>query len=141
MQDTTLFEHDTAFSFRDPSWRRFPQKKREEIGLAGNDLWGNKSIPAGALTCPASDRSDKFAVSQAGLNYLYEAVQRGEAITSGEVVLSGWDDKRHINYIILCMDVVEIFDKLKDIPPRQGKYGPFWLVYRDGTPEDENVPF
>jgi hypothetical protein len=138
---TTLLDHDSAFRFGDPNWRRFPQKKQEEIGLAGNELWSNKSVQAGALICPASNRSEKIAVSESGLKYLATAVEHGDNITSGEVVFSGWDDKRHLNYIITSMDVVEVVTKLKGIVPRDGKYGPFWLFYRDGTPEDDDVPF
>jgi hypothetical protein len=138
MHDTTLFDADSTFRFNDANWRRFPPKKHEELGLSGNELYGNRFAKAGALVCPASSRSEKIAVSQSGLNYLYDAVQRGGSITSGQVIFSGWDDKRHITYIIIKMDVIDAFNKVKDITPRQGKYGPFWLFYWDGTPEDDD---
>jgi hypothetical protein len=140
MQET-LFDTDTEFNFGDPRWRRFPQSKHEELGLAGNELWSNKSAKAGALLCPASSRSEKIAVSESGLNYLAAAVQRGDNITSGEVVFYEWKDDCKRNAIILHMDVVDVFNRVKNITPRQGKYGPFWLFYRDGTPEDGDIPF
>jgi hypothetical protein len=130
---------DSTFNFDDPNYHRFPQKKQEELGLTGNELACNRAAKAGALLCPASSRSEKIAVSQSGLDYLFAAVQRGDRITSGEVVFYEWDGKK--NVIILRMKVVDVVAKLKGIPPREGKYGPFWLFYRDGTPEDDDVPF
>jgi hypothetical protein len=142
MHDTTLLDNDTTFNFGDQNWRRFPQKKQEELGCTGNDLWNNKSAGAGALICPTSNRSDKIAVSQSGLEYLFAAVQRGDHITSGKVVFTHWDDKRHYSSILISMDVTDVYNKIKGVEPRQGKYGPFWLFYRDGTPEgDEDAPF
>jgi hypothetical protein len=129
-----------GFDFGDPNWKRFPQKKmHEELGLTGNELRGNIAAKAGALLCSASSRSEKIAVGQSGLDYLFAAVQRGDRITSGEVVFYEWDDRKQT--VIIKMDVVDVVAKLKDVAPRQGKYGPFWLFYRDGTPEDDDVPF
>jgi hypothetical protein len=141
----SLFDTDPTFNFDDPNWRRFPQKKHEELGLVGNELWSKKPAKAGALTCPVSNRSEKIAVSQSGLNYLHAAVQRGDDITSGQVVFFEWDDKKRVSVIIIRMNVVDVFNKVKDSTPRQGKqgkHGPFYLFYRDGTSEDdEEVPF
>jgi hypothetical protein len=136
MSDNDL---DTAFSFDDPHWRRFPQRKHDELGLVGNELWGNKSAKRGALVCPPSNKSEKIAVSEAGLNYLVAAVQRGD-ITSGEVVFYEFVDRKQV--VTVRMDVLDVFAKVKDVAPRQGKYGPFWLFYKDGTPEDDDdIPF
>jgi hypothetical protein len=129
------------FQFADHDWRRFPQSKHEELGLTGNDLWCNRGWRSGALLCSASSRSDKIAVSKTGLDYLAAAVERGDKITSGEVVLYEWRDDCKRNIIILQMDIGDVVDKVKNITPRDGKYGPFWLFYRDGTPEDGDVPF
>jgi hypothetical protein len=138
MHDTTI-NSGAAFSFTDPLWRRFPQRKHEELGLTGNDLYGNRGWRAGALLCPASSRSEKIAVSQSGLNYLSAAVERGDKITSGQVVF--YERSGNYNIVILHMNVTDVVNKLDGIPPRDGKYGPFWLFYRDGTPEESDVPF
>jgi hypothetical protein len=141
--EMTLLREATAdsvfFQFGDPHYRRFSQKKQEELGLVGNDLWGNRSAKAGALLCPASNRSEKIAVSKSGLEYLAAAVERGERITSGEVVF--YQSYNKSTLYILRMNVVDVVAKLKGVPPREGKYGPFWLFNRDGTPEDDDVPF
>ena len=129
------------FDFDDPNFRRFPQHKHDELGLSGNGLWGNRLTKQGALLCPPSSRSEKIAVSQSGLNYLLAAVERGD-ITSGEVVFHEWDDGRKKQVVTIRMDVVDVAKKLEGVAPRQGKYGPFWLFYRDGRPEDDNdIPF
>ena len=128
------------FNFDDPNWKRFPQKTHDVLGLIGNELHGNRPAKAGALTCLASSRSEKIAVSKSGLDYLAAAVQRGDNITSGEVIFYKWENRK--NVIILRMNVLDVAAKLTGITAREGKYGPFWLFYRDGRPEDDNdVPF
>ena len=78
-------------------------------------------------------------MSKSGLDYLFAAVQRGDI--TGEIVFYEWDGRKQAT--IIKMDVVDVVAKLKDIPPREGKWGPFWLFYRDGTPVDDDnyVPF
>jgi hypothetical protein len=134
-----MIDNDIAFSFDDPAWRRFPRSQSDKLGLVANELWNNKSAKAGALVCSASSRSEKIAVSQSGLNYLAAAVERGDNITSGQVVFSEYWEKGR-SAIIMHMDVADVVAKLKGILPREGKYGPFWLFYRDGTPEEEDAP-
>jgi hypothetical protein len=137
----TASKNDIAFSFDDPNWRRFPRSQCEKLGLVTNELYHNKSAKAGALVCSASSRSEKIAVSESVLNYLAAAVQCGDNITSGQVVFSEYWEKGR-SAIIIHMDVVDVVAKLKGIAPREGKYGPFFLFYRDGTPEDaEEAPF
>jgi hypothetical protein len=84
-------------------------------------------------------KSAKVAVSKAGLDYLAAAVERGEHITSGEVVF--YESYNRSTLYILRMNVVDVVERLKGVAPREGKYGPFWLFYHDGTPEDSDVPF
>jgi hypothetical protein len=137
----TTSKNDIAFSFSDPNWRHFPRSQSDKLGLVANELYYNKSAKAGALVCSASSRSEKIAVSQSGLNYLAAAVERGDSITSGQVVFSEYWEKGR-SAIIIHMDVADVVAKLKGIAPREGKYGPFFLFYRDGTPEEaEEAPF
>jgi hypothetical protein len=128
-----------AFSFDEPNWRRFPQKKHEELGLVGNELWGNKSAKAGALVCSPSSKYPEIAVSQSGLEYLNAALQRG-AITWGVVVFYKWNGRKRD--IIESLDVIDVATKLKNIPPRDGRFGSYWWWNQNGTPyEDDDVPF
>jgi hypothetical protein len=141
MEQLVSIANDIAFSFSDPAWRRFPRSQSDKLGLVANELWSNKSAKAGALVCSVSNRSEKIAVSESALNYLAAAVQRGDNITSGQVVFVEFWDKGK-SAIIIHMDVADVVAKLKGILPREGKYGPFWLFYRDGTPEEaEEAPF
>jgi hypothetical protein len=133
------FEFCFAFSFDDPRWKRFPQKTHDELGLVGNELFGNKSGKAGALVCSPSNKYPEVAVSKTGLDYLAAALQRGD-ITSGEVVFYEWEGRKRV--IVETLNVVDVVAALKNTPPREGRFGQYWWFNRDGTPyEDGDVPF
>jgi hypothetical protein len=128
--------NDIPFSMMDSGWRRFPQKTHEQLGLATNDLYYHGEAKQGALVAKLGSRYLEIAVSANGLNYLHAAVLGGDKITSGMLVLAKWEGTQFI--VIVEIPIIEVIEMLKDIPPKEGPYGPYWWFNQDGTPHDRS---
>jgi hypothetical protein len=118
------------FTF-DRAWQRFPQTTHDELCLASNHLYHHTDAKVGALVAMRGKYAE-FAVSKAGLDYLWAAVRDGR-IPRGVVVLAVRDEGR--NVVVKEMDVEAVVDGVKDIPAREGDWGPYWWFYSNGSPQ------
>lgn len=90
----------------------------------------------GALVVTKPEAYDEFPINQAGLNYLHSAVQAGR-IREGVLVLARWRD--HELTFAATKSLGEVMATLADIPPRTGRYGDYWCVRADFTPDGARV--
>jgi hypothetical protein len=120
----------------DAGWRTFPRSKSDATDFFPNRMWYNERTGEGVLVAHQSDRYTEFAIGEKGLNYLLAALKE-ERITAGDVALVDRDDE-----LIARKSVSEVAALVKDLPPRNGPYGGFWLFDSDLTPHDESkAPF
>ncbi len=131
---------NTAFSFDNSAWRLFPKKKRDQLGLASNELWANTETKVGALVCPKATKYPEHALSASGLAYLADAVQSGK-IPAGIIVLSRWDGTKRA--VVAEIPVADMIAAVAGRTPRDGSFGPYFWLNADGTPYDDDgeVPF
>jgi hypothetical protein len=129
-------DEDVTFYFFDLNWNAFPPKKLNELGVSGNQLWHNASLKVGALVVKRSAQYLEFAVSQAGLAYLHNAVQAGTTITRGYLVLMERDGQT----VVKAMPASEVVAALDGIPPRQGSLGEYWWLNEDGSLYTRPIP-
>jgi hypothetical protein len=120
------------FSFEDRAWQRFPQKTHDQLRLASNDLYHHSAAKIGALVAKGAKYAE-IAVSKSGLDYLWAAV-RGGKISRGIVALARREDGGR-PVVTKEMDVADVVESVKDIPPREGDWGQYWWFYADGTPQ------
>jgi hypothetical protein len=118
-------------------WRTFPRpKSNADTDFFPNRMWHNERTGEGVLAAYQSDRYTKFAIGEKGLNYLLTALKE-ERITTGDVVTVNLNDE-----LIARKSVSEVVASVKNIPPKNGPYGRYWLFNADLTPYDESkVPF
>jgi hypothetical protein len=121
------------FDFDDRAWRRFPQRTHDELKLVTNDLYYHSDAKVGALVAKGG-KYPEIAVSTKGLDYLCAAVQRGDKIASGVVVLARRDEVGR-PFVVKEMAVADVKEAVKNIAPRNGQYGFYWWFYSDGTPQ------
>jgi len=114
-------------------WRQFPTARTKALGCWPNQLWKNKEAEMGALVITKPEAFDEFPISQVGLNHLHAAVQAGR-IKQGLVVLACWRNRTLA--VVATKSVQEVIDALADIPPRTGRFGEYWWVHIDFTPDD-----
>jgi hypothetical protein len=97
----------------------------------------NVRLGKGDLIVHQSPRYTEFAVGENGLNHLQAALKNGRRITAGDVVLISLDDEE-----VARKPVSEVAALVKNLPPRKGEYGRFWLFNADLTPYDgSKVPW
>jgi hypothetical protein len=124
-------KHDILFSFDTRDFRRFPQKTHDALRLVSNHLYEHTDTKIGALVAMRGKYAE-FAVSKAGLDYLWKAVSE-ERIPDGIVVLAYRDGGGYV--VVNQMDIDDVMESLKVVPPRVGEWGEYWWFNRDGTPQ------
>jgi hypothetical protein len=116
-------------------WRAFPRPKSEATDFYPNKMFHNENTDEGVVAAYQSDRP-KFAIGEKPLNYLLTALKE-ERVTEGNVVTVNRDDE-----LIARKSVSEIAALVKNVPPKNGPYGRYWLFDADLTLYDESkVPF
>ena len=135
---------EVLFSFSDPNWRPFGPDKLDELGVTPNQLWSNSHTTAGALVVKKSNSYAEYALSQAGIDYLFKAL-RAQRIRAGVVVLVRSDVARRA--VVTEKPVADVVAMLNGIAPRDGPLGPYWWLNPDGSPNgvrppsDDDTPF
>jgi hypothetical protein len=124
-------KYDVLFSFENREWRRFPQKTHDALGLASNHLYQHVDTNIGALVTMRGKYAE-FAVSASGLKYLSTAVSEGRT-PDGIVVLAYRDGGEYV--VVRQMDIADVMESLKGIPPRLGEWGEYWWFYSNGSPQ------
>jgi hypothetical protein len=122
--------YDVLFSFID-GWRRLPQKTHDALRLASNHLYQHIDTNIGALVAMRGKYAE-FAVSKADLDYLLAAVSEGRP-PEGRVVLAYRDGGGYV--VVREMDITDVMESLKIVPPRVGEWGEYWWFYSDGSPQ------
>ena len=128
--------HDLNMCNFKNGWRSFSTERTKALGCWPNQLWKNTEAEMGALVITKPEAYDEFPISQVGLNYLDAAVQAGR-IQQGLVVLARWRD--HELAVVATKSVTEVIGSLADFPPRTGRYGDYWWVRADFTPDGARV--
>jgi hypothetical protein len=111
----------------DEGWRPFTRQQLDDLGIYPNRMWHNERIGKGDLVVYQSPRYTEFAVGENGLECLHEALKEGR-IAKGDVVLVKLDDEE-----VARKPVSEVAALVKNVPPRKGEYGHFWLFNSDLT--------
>jgi hypothetical protein len=126
-----MSNHDILFSFETREWRRFPQKTHDALGLASNHLYQHTDTNIGALVAMRGKYAE-FAVSKAGLDYVWSAVSEGRS-PDGIIVLAYRDGGGYVE--VKQMDITDVMESIKGIPARLGEWGDYWWFNADGTPQ------
>jgi hypothetical protein len=124
-------KHDVLFSFENREWRRLPQKTHDALRLASNHLYSHTDTNIGALVAMRGKYAE-FAVSKAGLDYLWKAVSEGRT-PEGKVVLAYRDGGGYV--VVREMNVDDVLESLKVVPPRVREWGEYWWFYSNGSPQ------
>jgi hypothetical protein len=111
----------------DEGWRSFTRQQLDDLGIYPNRGQYDARLGKGDLIVHQSPRYTEFAVGEAGLNHLLAALKNGH-ITEGDVVLINLDDEE-----VARKPVGEVAALVKNLPPRKGEYGRFWLFNFDLT--------
>jgi hypothetical protein len=140
VQEVTQVQGEVTFNFyADRSWHPFNPQKLTDLGINGNVIWHNSDLNVGALVVRRSAKYAEFAVSKAGIDYVFEAEQAGR-IRCGFLVLLEQEGK-----MVCAVSVGQIITALDGVPPREGSLGPHWWFNQDGTPHSrgtsDDVPF
>lgn len=134
---TTVTLQTNEFSFSDPDWRPFPADLLDTLGVTLNTLWVNSRTTAGALVVKKSNSYAEYALSQAGLDYLFKALQ-AQRIRAGIVVLVRSDGVRRS--VVTEKSIADVVAMLDGIVPRDGPLGPYWWLNSDCTPHGVRPP-
>lgn len=78
----------------------------------------------------------EYPINNIGLKHLHDAFQAGR-IKHGFVVLACWYG--HELTVAGTKSVQEVIDTLADIPPPTGRYGEYWWLRADFTPDGPRV--
>jgi hypothetical protein len=107
--------------------RRFLQtgRRRWQIGLDG--LWAGIAV---ALRPPNAN----FGLNQEDIERLIEKTRDG-SLAAGFAMLAAIQDSQ-ITYIA-HREVEAVYANLKDVLPRGGPFGPYWLLREDFTEVDD----
>jgi hypothetical protein len=114
----------------DEGWRPFTRQQLDDLGIYPNRVQYNLCTGRGDLVVHQSPRYTEFAVGEAGLNHL-QAVLADGRITASDVLLINLDDEE-----VARKPVSEVAALVKNLPPRKGDYGRYWLFNADLTPYD-----
>ena len=92
--------------------------------------WVPEQPSVGAIV--AFQSTDDFAIGQESLSYIAKSLREGR-IREGYVLLLR---KQGTGYtLVRCATVEQVSVALAGRPPRDGKWGPFWWVPAELTPE------
>ena len=104
-----------------------PRDMLQNLKIWPNDLRYHQETQTGVLVVPQSKTWAEYAMSEAGLNYLHDAVRNGK-IAAGVVVLV---DRR--GEIVGCKPIADVAAMVQEVTPREGSLGPYWWLNRDFT--------
>jgi hypothetical protein len=110
-------------------WRQFTRQQLDVLGIYPNRVQYNLSLGKADLLVHRSPRYTEYAVGENGLNNLSSALNGH--IKEADVVLINLDDEE-----VARKPVSEVAALVKDLPPRKGDYGRYWLFNADLTPYD-----
>jgi hypothetical protein len=122
--------------YTDPDWRAFASERTKALHIWPNQMWHHNGTLCGALVVMKPRAYDEYAVSKAGLDYLFAAHQV-QRITSGHVVLACWRNGKLA--VVATKPVSDVVAALAEVPPRDGPFGPYWWVCADFTPDGGQV--
>ena len=88
-----------------------------------NHLYHNDGKKLGALVVFQDDTNDSWALNKAAVNYVLDAVSDGR-IAGGYVILAAGKPLAVVSW----MEIGEVARLLNDVPPMEGKFGPYWWV-------------
>jgi hypothetical protein len=112
--------------FRDPDFKEFPREQRLEICHPNQLYVARKDIGRmGVLVAWQATPEQDWALNKHGLEYSYGA-QGQHKIVAGIVLLSA-----NYNDVINVAPVQTVILNLQNIPPRNGRWGPYWWVNKD----------
>jgi hypothetical protein len=120
-----------SFSFK-TGWCAFSTERNKTIGCWPNQLWANPEAKAGALVITKPEQYDEYPINQIGLNYVSDALQAGRIKHAFVVLARGYD--RDFT-VVAIKPVADVLAMLADIPTRAGRYGRYWWVCADFTPD------
>jgi hypothetical protein len=127
---------EVTFNFRDRDWHQCPPNKMRQLEIWGNDMWTNPTLSIVALVAYRSTRYPEFAVSEAGLNFISDAVKDGK-IESGFVILK---ERHDGSKLVIALPVAEVVASLEGIAPRQESGSPYWWLCENGEPYAKPIP-
>jgi hypothetical protein len=107
--------------FTDPAWHQFSFQLGKEIGAYPNRLFHNADTKCGAIVAFRGN-SDSWAVNEAAINYLSDAVRDGR-IDKGFVILA-----TRPKTVVSVMEIEEVKKLLKGMTPRDGDFGRYWWL-------------
>jgi hypothetical protein len=146
MLDSRL-EPDLTEIFDTNSWEHAPIEECKRGRIYPNQLAYQEPTATLALIVKRSNSGNDFALSQVGLDYLLNALEKGEArkdnkpVKHALVVLADYDPQPKNHHLALrivsCSTAQAISDRLNGISPYPGNNGPYWWI----GPEGGNVWF
>jgi hypothetical protein len=109
----------------DQSWRPFAPERTKALGVFPNQLWHNAIERLGALVIFKPKAYEEYPMSQAGLEYVCKAHQAGRIVGHVALACRGQDWKI---IVVAAKDVTAVAAMVEGVPPRGGKFGPYWWV-------------
>ena len=119
-----------------PGWRQFSAELAKKNGAYPNRLYFNADEKAGAVIV-FQNPSGKWAVNEAAIKYVFEAVANGR-LAQGFVVLA----KRPAE-VVSVKKIEEATKLIGGEPPRDGDFGRYWWVDDQFSTEQslDDAPF
>jgi hypothetical protein len=130
---TSLDFHDF---FDDPGWCQFAPQLTKDRGVYPNRLFHNAEKRLGAVVAFRGPTYDSWAVNEAAITYLDNAVHEGR-INEGYVILA----KNNPTQVIESMEIAAVKKLLVGVPIRDGNFGRYWWVEKFAIDQLAEAPF